>query len=334
MEPFLEAFMPEKFEIVSIIKNFYLMNKIVQVAVFIFLHLAIFQLRNINIRFEAEITEKNNALIIQNIELNNTLRDLDEAQKLLYQSERMTSLGTLTAGMAHEMNNPLNYIAGGLEMVEEVRPKIVKVLRPTEAEDYNNAIQIIKKGFEKAKKIVDAFISFTAKKNPDMELVEIDKLIDNTILFMRYKFPKELNVRKKYLIPFPVMGYKDKLQQVFHSILDNAVAAILSKKEYGNEYIDIETHLDKSDKQESVIINISNTGPEISGDNMQQIFDPFFTTKETGTGTGLGLSLAYSYVSAHKGTLTAENTGTGVRFRIRFPLTINKKIDHKGKVFN
>ncbi len=152
MEPFLKAFMPRQFAIVPIIESFYLVHKVAQVVVFIFLHLAIYQLRIINLRFEREITSKNETLLDQNIELNNTLRNLDEAQKLLYQSERMTSLGTLTAGMAHEMYKPLNYIAGGLQIAEEAIPEVNRQFKSKAGDDLKQGIHIIKKGYEKAKK--------------------------------------------------------------------------------------------------------------------------------------------------------------------------------------
>jgi signal transduction histidine kinase len=236
-------------------------------------------------------------------------------------------MGTLTAGMAHEMNNPLNYIAGGLEIVEEVKPEVLKDLEPNAATDYKNGIQIIRKGFEKAKKIVDTFLTFTTKENPEKELVNLNHLIDNTLLFMRYKFPEELNIRKKYRLPGPILGYRDKLQQIFHSILDNAVTAINNNQKISDEYIDIETYMDTSSNPEMVIVDISNTGPEISKEDLSQIFDPFFTTKEPGMGTGLGLSIAYTYIKEHKGTINAENTGSGVRFRIRFPLLISTETE-------
>jgi len=320
IEPFLKAYMPREFEIVPIIENFYLMHKVTQVIGFIFLHIAIYQLRRINIRFQEEITHKNKALTKQNIELNNTLRSLDEAQKKLYQSERMTSLGTLTAGMAHEINNPLNYISGGLAMIEEVKPGHNLDKKSELHDDFTNGIQIIRKGFEKAKKIVDALMTFTGNENPKPQWVDLHELIDNTIFFMRHKFPEELKVRKNYRFLGPVLAYKDKLQQVLLSIVDNAVAAINSMGERKNEYIDIETYRDNSDSQDYLVVKITNTGPEIPENDLPHIFDPFFTTKETGIGTGLGLTIAYAFINDHNGVLSAENTGSGVCFRIRFPV--------------
>lgn len=320
IEPFLMAFMPDNYEVVNIIRNFFLIHKVTQLVGLIFLHLAIFQLRKINFRFEEEITLKNKALIEKNIELNSTLHSLDEAQKILYETERMTSLGTLTAGMAHEMNNPLNYISGGLEIVEDVSENINQNCVPEIRNDFTNGIQIIRKGFEKAKRIVDAFLTFTGSENPYPGKVEVHKLIDNTVLFIRHKFPKILKVRKNYQFKGSVMAYRDKLQQVFLSILDNAVAAVKTMDHKKDEYIDIGIFKDIYDTQEYLVIEISNTGPEIPVQDLPYIFDPFYTTKEVGKGTGLGLTIAYSFVNDHNGVLMAENTGTGVCFRIRFPL--------------
>ena len=320
IEPFLEAFMPEKFEIVSIIDKFYLMHKVVQVVCFAFLHLSIYQLRKINIGFEEEITQKNKALVIQNIELNKTLQSLDEAQKILYQSERMTSLATLTAGMAHEMNNPLNYISGGLDMIEEAQNDSKKTGKPNITGDFAKGLQIIRNGYKKAKKIVDALMTFTGNEIPKPEWIDLKELIDNIILFMKPKFPAELKVNTNYRFLSPLQAYKDKLQQVLLSILDNAVAAIKSKQGKDNEFIEIETYRESSDLKEYLVIEITNTGPEIPEKDLPYIFDPFFTTKEAGLGTGLGLTIAYAFINDHNGVLTVENTSSGVRFRIRFPV--------------
>ena len=320
IEPLLKVFMPGNFEIVSIMDKFYLTDKVVQIVCFAFLHLSIYQLRRINIRFEEEITQKNLKLIEQNIELNKTLQSLDEVQKILYQSERMTSLATLTAGMAHEMNNPLNYISGGLDIIEEVQKERKKEGEPKLEGDFAKGIQIIRNGFERAKKIVDALMTFTGNENPKPEWIDLKELIDNIILFIKYKFPSKLRVRTNYRFLSPLQAYKDKLQQVLLSILDNAVAAINSKQENKDEYIDIETYRENSDSEEFLVIDITNTGPEIPEKDLPYIFDPFFTTKEAGLGTGLGLTIAYAFINDHNGVLSAENTPSGVRFRIRFPV--------------
>ena len=117
-----------------------------------------------------------------------------------------------------------------------------------------------------------------------------------------------------------MQAYKDKLQQVLLSILDNAVAAIKSKQGKDNEFIEIETYRESSDLKEYLVIEITNTGPEIPEKDLPYIFDPFFTTKEAGLGTGLGLTIAYAFINDHNGVLTVENTSSGVRFRIRFPV--------------
>ncbi len=166
-------------------------------------------------------------------------------------------------------------------------------------------------------------MTFTGNDHPRLELVDLHELIDNTILFMRRRFPEQLTVRKNYRFLVPVLAYRDKLQQVLLSIVDNAVAAINSKAEKYDEYIDIETFSDILEEKEHVVIELTNTGPEIPVKDLSQIFDPFFTTKETGIETGLGLTIAYAFINDHKGLLTVENTGLGVRFRIRFPVIVH-----------
>lgn len=271
------------------------------------------QLANAN----EELKVKNEELVAQKEELSAALDSLKQTQSKLIQSEKMASLGTLTAGIAHEINNPLNFIAGGINLFEEAEADIMKNSSEEVKDSWQKACYMIKTGLEKTTNIVQALMTFSYRGTPRLSPTDINKIIDNTLLFLNSKLTSDIVIRKNYQLDKEVPAYSNKIHQVLMNILDNAIFAV-SLNDIGNtKEIDIITYQNK----DLAFIEITNNGPKIPEQNLKQIFDPFFTTKDPGKGTGLGLSISYTLIQEHKGTINVHNTENGVSFVIEMPLS-------------
>ncbi len=267
--------------------------------------------RTINISLEKMVKEKTHDLETANEALKATLKNLNETQAQLLQSEKMASLGILTAGVSHEINNPLNFITtayhGFLDMGLE-----------DQNEDAAFFLEALKTGVERAGDIVKSLNQFSRSNKSTDEDCDIHEIIDNCLVMMRNQLKDRIEVTKNYLSePQIISGNVGAMHQVFINLLSNAEHAI---EEDGR--IDIETRL----SGDELIVEIIDTGCGISKDNMKNITDPFFTTKKPGKGTGLGLSITYNIVNEHGGRLefeSEENAGTTAR--VSLPLKRNVK---------
>ena len=304
----LTWFSQEEFAIVEIIKDFYVYYKAVPLTIFIFLHFAIYYLRNMNYNFEKEILEYNE-------ELNAIIEELKSTQQYLIQSEKMASLGTLTAGVAHEINNPLNFINGGIQIISDAHNEIKHCLSGDLKESCDEAIGMVNEGTRRATNIVKALMTFSYRGTPVLKNADINDIIDNTILFLKLKTTPDLKIIKTYQLKKKVPVYMDKIHQVIMNILDNAIYAV-NQNEHMEKRIGISTRLDDN----HVVITISNNGPGIPEEHLNQIFDPFFTTKPPDQGAGLGLSICYTLISEHEGSIHVRNDDEGVSFIIEIPV--------------
>jgi signal transduction histidine kinase len=258
---------------------------------------------------------KNSELMAQKEELTVILENLKSTQSMLIQSEKMASLGTLTSGIAHEINNPLHNINGGVTIFNDLEPKMDKFLPDDIKKDCSNAISMIRIGYERVSNTVQALMAFSFRGKPILSAANINKIIDNTLLFMNIKIPSDIRIVREYKLQKEVPVYPDKIHQVLINILNNAIYAV-SKSDIQPKEIIISTDIQKDD----AIIRIFNTGPPIPEQHLKRIFDPFFTTKEPGEGAGLGLSASYNMIMEHKGQIAVENLKNGVAFIIIIPL--------------
>jgi signal transduction histidine kinase/ligand-binding sensor domain-containing protein len=250
-----------------------------------------------------ELTSTNEDLYKQREELESTLNSLNETQQQLIQAEKMASLGTLTAGVAHEINNPLNFLVGaqiGLENYFNEHGSLDK-------DNTDRLIGIISVGIERISGIVKGLNQFSRSNEQLDEDCDLHQIIDNCLLMLYNKFKNKAQLQKDFFNgQILVKGNVGKLHQVFVNILDNAIQAI---EEDGK--IKIQTLI----IADRVQITIEDNGIGIAKQNLPRIADPFFTTKAPGQGTGLGLSITYSIIKDHKGELefeSEENKGTKV----------------------
>jgi len=256
-----------------------------------------------------ELNDKNKIINNQNTELKTTLQNLQDAQTQLVQSEKMASLGILTAGIAHEINNPLNFIMGGCTGLEEH----FNDFDQNQNKNVAFFIDCIKNGVGRAAEIVSSLNQFSRDKGTYDEIAAIHSIIDNCLVILNNNIKSRIEVEKYYCEEsISIIGNVGKLHQVFINILNNSLHAI------GNKGI---IKISTKKTTENVLIEIFDSGHGISKENLTKITDPFFTTKEPGEGTGLGLSISYNIIREHKGTISFDsepNKGTTVL--ITFPI--------------
>ncbi|MCB1143988.1 MAG: GHKL domain-containing protein [Leptospiraceae bacterium] len=255
-----------------------------------------------------ELHSMNQRLLNQKSELESTLIELREAQAHLILSEKMASVGTLTAGVAHELNNPLNFIQGGLEALvgffDQTFEKEMSQLQP-----FFQAIQV---GVDRAATIVTALNQFSRSQDRMDESVDIKLTIENCLTILSPKLRNNVTLIKSYPEEEVfILGNSGKIHQVFLNLITNAIQAIHEK---GNIEISIEKNL------ENVIVKIKDTGIGIPPEHLPKLGTPFFTTKEVGEGTGLGLSISFKIIEDHKGKISINSEpNKGTEFKIMIP---------------
>jgi signal transduction histidine kinase len=251
-----------------------------------------------------ELFEKNRIISDQNVELKTTLEHLKETQLQLMQSEKMASLGILTAGVAHEINNPLNFIVGGINGLENylIKPENYS------PEKIATLLGSIKIGVERTSAIVQSLNQFSRNNDSFQESYDIHTILESCLLMLNNKTKHRIEIVKDYFTEtIPMIGNVGKLHQVFINILNNSIQSIDNEGS-----INIRTRK----IEQNVIIEITDTGCGISTENISKITDPFFTTKDPGKGTGLGLSITYKIIQEHSGIIEFQseiNKGTIVK---------------------
>ncbi len=259
-----------------------------------------------------ELTAQREELYDKNHELESIIQKLKETQTQLLHSEKLASIGILARGAAHEIKNPLNYISGGLRLLEENldRQNKDKISQPYE---------MINEGVKRIVKIVNGLNTFVQIKDSQLYSLQINTIIESTLQFVNYKIDSDVNVSLQLNDIPDIKCYPDKLHVIFLNILSNSLDAVKESKKKKN--ITITSNLLKSSNANYVQICFSNTGNHIANEKLKKIFDPFFTTKDPNKGTGMGLTVAYNLVKEHKGKIYVENIEEGVKFIIELPIT-------------
>jgi signal transduction histidine kinase len=227
----------------------------------------------------------------------------------LAQSEKLASLGQFVAGIAHEMNNPLQGVLGHLELLIE-RSEAARPVRPT-------LRQIYREG-DRAAKIVRNLLIFTGSQRMSRQRLRIDRVLARALASRAASLRRNhIEVTRQVAENVPrVSGDMLVLQQALLNVLINAEHAIVSRGGPGS----IHTSICTVNGGEAVRLTIEDSGPGIPPEILPRIFDPFFTTKDVGQGTGLGLAITYGIVQEHGGTIHASNAPDGgARFTIDFP---------------
>ena len=291
-----------------------------------------------------DITERKRAelcLMQQAKDLEQAFRDLQQAQTRLVQTEKMSSLGQLVAGVAHEINNPVSFIYGNVKPVTYYANSLVSLLSQYQthyphppadiaealeeldfdfiSDDLLKSLASMKLGAERIRQIVSSLRTFSRKDESDKKSVDIHEGIDSTLLILGHQLKAQqsrgmIEVIKHYGPSLSVTCYAGQLNQVFMNILGNAIDALT---EVENPQLRILTEF----VDDQVIIKISDNGSGMPEAVRSQIFNPFFTTKPIGKGTGMGLSISYQIVTErHGGSITCDSSaGSGTTFTIQIP---------------
>ena len=269
-------------------------------------NLSVRPLKNSGDFVEAFISDASGCLlVIENI------TEKTRLEEQLMQTEKLSSIGLLAAGVAHEINTPLTGISSYTQIL---------LNNTKDAEDDERRREILKK-IEKqtfrAAEIVGGLLSFSRLGGNEFSAVNINQIIHDSLSLLDHQFDRNRIKIARDLndtLP-PVYGNTGKLQQVFVNLFLNARDAMPSGGELG-----IQTDMDDS----MVIVDIYDTGGGIPGENLKRIFDPFFTTKGIGKGTGLGLAVSYGIIQEHGGGIFVESdAGKGTRFTLKLPARLN-----------
>lgn len=292
-----------------------------------------------NVMLERQVAQRTS-------DLEKTLRELKDAQIQLVEAEKMASLGQLTAGIAHEINNPINFVKSNVsplqmdvqdlfELITEyqklhgievnAQPDMLKKIRLLEnkldpdflKEEIESLIGGIEEGAERTAEIVRGLRNFSRLDESESKEVNVYENINSTLILLRNNVPHYVKVRKHFEARPEIECYPGKLNQVFMNILTNSIHAIKAKPvKNEEEFIDIAV-LEEGDYMQ---IRISDSGIGMTEEVKHKIFEPFFTTKDVGEGTGLGMAIVFKIIEKHNGRISVQSSpGEGATFIIDIP---------------
>ncbi len=303
------------------------------------------ELSQLNEDLEERVKNRTDELRVARDASEEALKKLQQAQAQLVQNDKMASVGQLSAGIAHEINNPTGFVLSNLKTLEEYINDIRCLITEYDTllqrcigisdedvscivkniEEFKEKIDVVfllhdiaqifketQDGMRRISKIVRDMKEFSHAGSDKPEYTDVNKGLESTLNIVWNEIKYKAEVKTLYGDIPQVLCYSQQLNQVFMNILVNAAHAI-----EGRGVITLRTFSENG----NVVIEISDTGKGISPEHLSRIFEPFFTTKPVGMGTGLGLSVAYAIVKKHNGEITVDSkVGAGTRFQVCIPV--------------
>lgn len=270
-------------------------------------------------------------------------QELKETQSQLIQTEKMSSLGQMVAGIAHEINNPVNFIGGNIDHAnryiqdladlvtlyqayypnppDEIKDCIEDIELDFLSKDLPKTLASMKMGADRIREIVVSMRNFSRLDDGYMKPADIHEGIDSTLIILNHRLKQGIEVIKEYANLPPVECYGAQLNQVFMNVLGNAIDALEEVKKADRAFSPTIWICTEVTADNAITVKIRDNGPGITAATAQQIFDPFFTTKSIGKGTGLGLAISYQIVAKHQGKIEMNSQiGDGTEFVITLPV--------------
>jgi len=298
-----------------------------------------------NVQLEKKVNQRTEDLQKANANLSTALQELKDAQIQLVEAEKMASLGQLTAGIAHEINNPINFVKSNIkplqidvkdifdiieayhllhsQTITDIPPQLTKIKQLEKQLDIDylkqeitNLMEGIEEGAERTAEIVRGLRTFSRLDESEVKTVDIHDGIESTLIILRNATSTNIKIIKQFEAEGIIECFPGKLNQVFMNIISNALHAIKCKgiADKNEEFIAISTR-DISNKK--IEIKIKDSGNGMTPEIKSKIFDPFFTTKDVGEGTGLGLAIVFKIIQKHGGTIVVNSSpGNGAEFVI------------------
>lgn len=247
--------------------------------------------------------------------------ELERQRELVHQNEKLSALGELLAGVAHELNNPLSVISGYAQMLQG------KISDPIQA----GRVDLICQSAERATKIVRTFLSMARRRPARVELCSVNDVLATVLEVSSYGLTSSGTILTSTLdqsVP-PVSGDFDQLAQVFSNLITNAKQAVQPLGHAGK--LSVRTRFEAGSKR--VVVDVEDNGPGIPPHLQKRIFEPFFTTKDVGKGTGVGLAFSHRIVANHDGKLVLKSApGKGTRFSVKLPAVTDQAEANKARV--
>ncbi len=295
------------------------------------------------VRTHLELRSAQQELDQRNSVLQETLVQLKNAQSQLVVSEKMAALGVLAAGVAHEINNPVNFVKTSCHSLEKDIKDLLAVLSFCEGsldQDKLAALEQFKRqadhettmrelpelfahifeGLQRTEEIVRSLRSFARTDDTLANVIDLREVADAVLVMLRPRYKDHIQVLKNYAPVAMIRGNVGKLSQILINILSNAIDAVEAGGDPERLRITVATEMRQRDGKDYAVLHISDMGPGIPPEIANRIFDPFFTTKPVGRGTGLGLFICSNLIQEHKGFLEVDSPeGKGATFSIVLP---------------
>jgi signal transduction histidine kinase len=235
---------------------------------------------------------------------------LEKRQDQLVQAKKLSSLGVLTSGVAHQLNNPLNNISTSCQiLLEELEDLILH-----DPSLLKKMLTNIDQEVDRARDIVKGLLEFSRVKEFTLKPTPLKEVVQRAVRLISSQAPAGVDLVESVPDNLVLQLDAQRMQEAFLNLFMNAIQAL----DHPPGHITVEAKLD--DDQERAVITVADTGKGISKEDLGRVFDPFFTTKEVGAGTGLGLAIVYGIIEKHHGAITAvSQEGEGTRFIIRLP---------------
>lgn len=305
-------------------------------------------IREQNVMLETKVKERTQELELANDEISRTLKNLKDAQAQLVHAEKMASLGQLTAGIAHEINNPINFVTSSINPLKRDLDFIAQIISSAESflneedkqkrlqdmktllddmdynyllEEINMLLNGILEGSTRTSEIVKSLRNFSRLDETDFKKANIIEGLESTLLLLNSSLSDaKIQVKNRFLATPIITCQPGKLNQVYMNIINNAIYATKARKDLSTPgTIDINV----TEENESILIKIKDNGIGMSQKTKEKLFEPFFTTKDVGEGTGLGLSIVYNIIEGHKGKIEVDSEeGVGTVFSITLPTNL------------